>query len=103
MALRGLKMLLDTIDNVQKVTNPTLQILGILATKYDQRTLNSKEVYDYLKQFGERHNIKFFNEAIKYTVRFMEAPTSGQPLVQLHPDVDGAKAYQHVAQEILHA
>jgi len=103
MALRGLKMLLDTIDNVQKVTNPTLQVLGILATKYDQRTLNSKEVYDYLKQFSERHNIKFFNEAIKYTVRFMEAPTSGQPLVQLHPDLDGAKAYQHVAQEIVHA
>ena len=102
MALRGLKMLLDTIESVQKVTNPTLQILGILATKYDPRTLNSREVYDYLEEFGRRHNIKFFNEPIKQSVRFLEAPTTGQPLVQLHPDLDGAKAYQHIAQEILY-
>src|SRR3712207_2581435 len=100
MALRGLKMLFDTIDNVQHVTNPTLQILGILATKYDARTLNSREVYEYLKQFSERHNIKFFHEAIKQSVRFMEAPTAGKPLVQLHPDLEGAKAYQQVAKEI---
>lgn len=102
MALRGLKMLLDTIESVQKVTNPTLQILGILATKYDPRTLNSREVYDYLRDFGERHAIKFFNEAIKQSVRFMEAPNTGQPLVRLHPDLDGAKAYQLVAHEILY-
>ena len=102
MALRGLKMLLDTIDNVQAVTNPTLRILGILATKYDARTLNSQEVYDYLTKFCERLGIKLFNQVIKQSVRFMEAPNHGKPLIQLHPGLDGAQAYQQVAEEIVY-
>ena len=102
MALRGLKMLLDTINNVHAVTNPTLKILGVLATKFDSRTINSREVYDYLSQFCAREGIKLFNQVIKQSVRFTEAPNSGAPLVTLHPDLDGAKAYQQVAEEILH-
>ncbi len=102
MALRGLKMLLDTIDNVQGVTNPTLRILGILATKYDTRTLNSQEVYDYLTKFCERLGIKLFTQVIKQSVRFMEAPNHGKPLIQLHPGLDGAQAYQQVAEEIVY-
>lgn len=102
MALRGLKMLLDTVDNVHSVTNRGLKILGILATKYDTRTINSREVYEYLTQFSEKHGIRLFNEVIKQSVRFVEAPSIGQPLVDLYPEMDGAKAYQQVAQEIIY-
>ena len=103
MALRGLKMLMDTVTNVQTVTNPTLAILGVLATKYDARTLNSQEVFNYLSEFCTRQSIKLFTQPIKQSVRFMEAPSSGRPLVTLYPDLDGAKAYQQVAQEIIYA
>lgn len=102
MALRGLKMLLDTIDSVRSVTNPSLRILGLLATKYDARTLNSREVYDYLAKFSEKEGIKLFNSTIRQSVRFLEAPGHATPIVQLYPDVDGVKAYKQVAEEILH-
>lgn len=101
MALRGLKMLLDTVDNVQAVTNPNLKILGVLATKYDGRTLNSREVYDFLKDFCKRSSIRLFDEVIKQSVRFTEAPNLGKPLVQLHPELDGAQAYLQVTEEII--
>ena len=101
MALRGLKMLLDTIDNVQSVTNPNLKTLGMLATKYDARTLNSREVYDYLSKLSEKEGIKLFNTVIRQSVRFLEAPGHATPIVQLHPELDGAKAYQQVAEEIV--
>ena len=102
MALRGLKMLLDTIDSVRSVTNPSLRILGMLATKYDARTLNSREVYDYLARFSEKEGIKLFNATIRQSVRFLEAPGHATPIVQLHPDLDGSRAYKQVAEEILH-
>src|SRR5215212_9479239 len=102
MALRGLKMLLDSIDNVQAVTNPNLEVLGVLATKYDARTINSREVYDYLQQVCERQGIKLFNQVIKQSVRFTEAPNHGKPLIQLHPELDGAQAYQQVAKEMVY-
>lgn len=102
MALRGLRVLLDTVANVREVTNPDLKILGMLTTKYDGRTINSREIHDYLTKLCEREGIRLFDQVIKLSVRFMEAPNHGTPLVQLHPDLDGAKAYVEVAEEIDH-
>ncbi len=101
MALRGLSRLLETIDNVQAVTNPNLTILGVLATKYDGRTVNSREIYEYLREICQKADLKLFNEVIKLSVRITEAPNYGKPLVHLHPELDGARAYDQLAQEIL--
>ena len=101
MALRGLRMLLDTLENVREVTNPGLEIMGILATRYDSRTINSREVYQYLGEFCARAGIHLFTQVIKQSVRFAEAPGYHTPLVLWRAGLDGAKQYQQVAQEIL--
>ena len=101
MALRGLRMLLDTLENVREVTNPGLEIMGILATRYDSRTINSREVYEYLADFCERAGIHLFKQVIKQSVRFAEAPGYHMPLVLWRKELDGAKQYQQVAQEVL--
>jgi chromosome partitioning protein len=101
MALRGLRMLLDTLENVREVTNPGLEIMGILATRYDSRTINSREVYEYLGEFCERAGIHLFPQVIKQSVRFAEAPGYHTPLVLWRKELDGAKQYQQVAQEVL--
>lgn len=103
MALRGLDTLLGTINQVRKDLNPHLALLGILATNYDARTLHSREVFDYLTQLCERQKLPLFNTFIKSSVRFHEAPNERKPLVLLHPELDGAKAYLAVAQEVANA
>ena len=101
MALRGLRMLLDTLENVREVTNPGLEIMGILATRYDSRTINSREVYEYLAEFCEREKIHLFSQVIKQSVRFAEAPGYSMPLALWRKDLDGAKQYQKLAEEVL--
>jgi chromosome partitioning protein len=101
MALRGLRMLLDTLENVREVTNPGLSILGILATRYDGRTLNSREVYEYLREFCVREGVHLFPQVIKQSVRFAEAPGYQMPLVVWRKDLDGAKQYQKLADEVI--
>lgn len=103
MALRGLDTLLRTINQVKSDLNPRLELMGIVATKYDSRTLHSREVFDYLTKFCERQHLPLFNAYIKYSVRFHEAPNERKPLVLLHPDLDGARAYMEVAQEVANA
>lgn len=100
MALRGLKMLLDTVVDVRAVTNPTLQILGIVATKFDTRTINSREIYEYLEALCEKEGIKLFNDVIKQSVRVAEAPNEGMPVVDWQPKLDASQAYRRIAQEI---
>jgi chromosome partitioning protein len=103
MALRGLDTLLGTIDQVRHDLNPRLSLLGILATNYDSRTLHSREVFEFLTQLCERQRLPLFNTYIKSSVRFHEAPNERKPLVLLHPELEGAKAYVEVAQEVANA
>ncbi len=103
MALRGLDTLLGTIEQVRKDLNPRLSLLGVLATKYDSRTLHSREVFEYLTQLCDRQRLPLFNTYVKASVRFQEAPNERKPLVLLHPELDGAKAYVEVAQEVANA
>ena len=44
-----------------------------------------------------------FNTYIKASVRFHEAPNERTPLILLHPELEGAKAYIEVAQEVANA
>ena len=101
MALRGLRLLLDTLENVREVTNPGLDTLGILATRYDGRTINSREVYAYLSDFCEREGIHLFKQIIRQSVRFIEAPGYRMPLTLWRRQLDGAKQYRDLAEEVL--
>jgi chromosome partitioning protein len=101
MALRGLRMLLDTLENVREVTNPDLKVMGILATRYDSRTINSREVYEYLSEFCEREGLRLFPQVIKQSVRFAEAPGYHMPLALWRRELDGAQQYRLLAEGVL--
>ncbi len=102
MALRGLDTLLATIAQVRNDLNPHLSLLGILPTKYDGRTLHSREIVEYLTQLCAKQHLPLFNTLIKSSVRFLEAPNEQTPLALLHPELDGAKGYLEIAQEVAH-
>lgn len=103
MALRGLEMLVQTIEKVRSYLNPDLKILGVLGTKYKPHTLSGREVMQALETAAKESGVRLFTTAIKDTVRFAESPSTKKPLVLFDPDHDGAKAYRQVAQEIINA
>ncbi len=52
-ALRGVALLIETIDKVRDRLNPTIELDGVLATMYDPRTLHSREVLErVVEAFG---------------------------------------------------
>ena len=101
LALRGLDMLVRTVGKVRAITNPELGYLGILATKYDRRTLNSDEIFNALKQASSAAGIKLFEPRIVHSVRFTESPNAKAPLIIIDPEHEGAKAYAQVVEEIV--
>jgi len=102
LALRGLDMLAKTVSRIRSVTNPDLTYLGLLATKYDRRTLNSEEIYEALQNASHTAGIRLFNTYITSSVRFTESPNLKAPLVIADPEHEGSKAYLAVADEIIH-
>ena len=101
LAMKGLATLLTTILRVQEKINPSLEILGILFTMTNSRTLHSREVIEVTKRaFGDR--IKVFDTTIPISVRFKEAPAAGMSILSYAPNSEGAEAYRLLIKEVLH-
>ena len=101
LAMKGLALLLTTIIRVQEKINPSLEILGILFTMTNPRTLHSREVIEVTKRaFGDK--IKVFETTIPASVRFKEAPAAGMSIMTYAPKSEGADAYRLLTEEVLH-
>ena len=97
-ALRGVALLMQTIDKVQERLNPRLEIEGIVATMFDPRTLHGREVLArVVEAFGDR----VFHTVINRTVRFPETNVAGEPITTYAPSSAGALAYRQLAKEVL--
>jgi chromosome partitioning protein len=97
-ALRGVALLKDTIDKVTSRLNPRLQIMGVLPTMFDARTLHSREVLSTVQQaFGDL----VFTTVISRTVKFPDAAVAGEPITAFAPGSPGAEAYRQLAREVL--
>jgi chromosome partitioning protein len=97
-SLRGVALLIDTIDKVRDRLNPRLAINGILATMYDPRTLHTREVRNrVIEAFGDL----VFDATINRTVRFPETTVAGEPITRWAPSSAGAEAYRQLAREVI--
>lgn len=97
-ALEGLSQLLSAIQQVRQGLNPDIELLGVVITMYDSRTSLSTQVKDELeKHFGD----KLLETIIPRNVRLAEAPSYGKTILEHDKWSKGARAYKHLAQEVM--
>ena len=97
-ALRGVALLLDTIDKVKARLNPNLELDGILPTMYDPRTLHSVEVLDLVKQNRPKDVLQTI---IRRTVKFPDSTVAASPITVFAPDHQAAESYRELARELI--
>jgi chromosome partitioning protein len=96
--MRGVALLMETIDKVSRRLNPRLEMDGLLATMFDSRTLHTREVLSSVVQgFGD----KVFHTVINRTVRFPDATVAGEPITRFDSSSAGASSYRELAKEVL--
>ncbi|HZN18612.1 MAG TPA: ParA family protein [Micromonosporaceae bacterium] len=99
-SLRGVALLLDTIDKVRERLNFDLELEGILATMYDSRTTHCRQV---LQRVVEAFGDKVYQTVITKTVKFPESTVAGTPITSLDPASSGARNYRQLAREVIAA
>ena len=97
-ALRGVALLKDTIEKVRDRTNDDLQIIGLLGTMYDSRTLHGKEV---LATLVEGWGDLVFHTVIRRTVKFSDSTVAGEPITEYATTSPGSASYRQLAREVL--
>lgn len=97
-ALRGVALLIETIEKVRDRLNPRLEVDGILATMYDSRTLHAREV---VARVNEAFGGTLLHTVIGRTVKFPDATVAAEPITQYAPTHAGAEAYRQLARELV--
>ncbi|MFF0343792.1 ParA family protein [Kribbella sp. NPDC004875] len=98
LAHRGVGQLLDTVYDVQRLTNPGLQVLGVLPTLYDGRTTHARAV---LETIADTYSLEVLQPPIPKSIRFAEAPAIGETILSTAPASPGAEAYRALAGALL--
>ena len=97
-AMRGVALLIETIDKVRDRLNPAIELDGVLATMYDPRTLHAREVLErVVEAFGD----DVLETVIGRTVKFPDASVSGLPIIEFAPEHAAAQAYLRLARELV--
>lgn len=93
---RGVGQLMETIADVQRLTNPDLRIAGVVPTLYDGRTVHARAV---LEDLGPRYGVRVF-PPISRSIRFAEAPAAGRSILATAGGSRGAREYRTLATQL---
>jgi chromosome partitioning protein len=97
-ALEGLSDLVNTVQRIGTLLNPTLKIEGLLRTMYDPRISLTNDVSNQLKaHFPDQ----LYQTVIPRNVRLAEAPSFGMPALVYDKQSRGAIAYLTLAGELV--
>ena len=97
-ALRGMALLMDTVGKVQERLNPDLEVMGIVATMLEARTIHGREV---LSRVGDKFGEKLFKTVIHKTIKFSEGSVAGVPILAYAPSSNGAQEYRDLGREVM--
>ena len=89
---------LDTFKSVKEIFNGTLEILGVLITLFDPRTVLARDATNKIKaMFGPL----VFPETVHRNIRLEESPAYGEDIFAFAPNSSGAKYYGKIVEEVL--
>lgn len=97
LALEGTDDLLDTVDRVKERINPDLELLGVLITMHDKRTILGRDV---IRQVQNVFGPKVFRTIISRNVRLEESPAYKEPIFAHAPSSTGARQYAKLGKEV---
>lgn len=95
LAYRGLTQLQDSVREVQDLINPRLQILGVVATLYDTRVSDDREILSLLNREYELLGV------VKRLAVAKKGIYDGLAVVEQAPNSEAAKEYVAIAERLI--
>lgn len=96
-ALRGVALLMQSIEKVQTRINPSLEVYGVLVTMFTH-TLHCDEV---LQRIYEAFQGKVFHSVISRSIKLPDSTVAAAPITIYAPNHKTAKEYREVARELI--
>lgn len=100
-SLQGISQLNNTIQTVKQYCNPSLEVMGIVLTRYSARAILSREVAEMIEQTAANLNTKLYKATIRENISVKEAQASQQNIFEYAPKSNAAADYSALVDEII--
>ncbi len=100
-SLKGIRLLKQTLDEVQEETEKDISIIGLLLTKYSDRTNVAKLLENSIQSAAELLNTKVFDSRIRQATVLQESQIAKIDLLEYAPKAPVSADYQAFINELL--
>ena len=100
-SLKGVRLLKQTLDDVEEELDRRIKVAGILLTKYNSRTNVSKLLEKSLHSAAELLDTKVFESRIRQAVVVQESQLAKEDLFSYAPKASVTEDYMHFIDELL--
>ena len=97
-ALDGMGLISAKFEEVRRLVNPGLQILGYVLSRYDRRLTLHQDAYRQMEKWFPG---KVFRTKIRTNIQLAESPAKRANIFDFAPSSPGAADYKALAREIL--
>jgi chromosome partitioning protein len=100
-SLQGISELYNTICSIRRYTNPRLRIDGILLTRYNPRSVISRDMAEAMRDAAERIEGKLYKTHIRECTALKEAQAMHRDIFSYAPRSNAAVDYMAFIDEVL--
>lgn len=97
-ALRGFGKMLEKVEEIKRLVNPSLKTLGVFGTMFEKTRIIDNQVIDSL---SSQYPDLIFNTNIRKGVALVEAGASAKDIFSYDQNSNGAEDYYNLTLEIL--
>lgn len=100
-SLQGISQLYNTLQTVKKYCNPSLNVLGILLTRFNARAIISREAAEMIAQAADQMGSRLYTARIRECTAIKEAQACREDIFTYAPHSNAAADYAALIDEIL--
>ncbi len=100
-SLQGIGQLHSTITAVKQYTNTELVVAGILLTRYNRRTILSRDITSTMRSIAAQIETKLFTTKIRENIAIKEAQARQQSICTYAPKSNGCVDYRAFTKELI--
>lgn len=100
-SLQGISQLNQTIQAVKEYCNPSLEIKGIVLTRYNPRTVLSRDLAEMTKETADKMQTQLYCTAIRECIAIKEAQAIQKDIFSYAPTCNAAIDYNKLIKEII--
>lgn len=100
-SLQGIGQLMQTIDTVQRYTNSKLKVKGLVITRYNGRSILTRDLSEALEKTAESLKTRLYNSKVRECIAIKEAQARKTDIFSYAPKSNAAADYAALLEEII--